>query len=444
MTSGQDAVSREPAPGSRFDWWRTAGLVTVGSPGEKDPFTLVLAAAAAAPLVILFLLLMPRQTLLFVPLLILVPLSFLGIHAFEYIFLLALFAYLLRRLSGHRFGFRPTPVEIAFMMYLAWACISFPQVEDVHVALVGLKTPIVFFLAFLAGSRVFGLSRFPALLRIYTMIPIAIALQIVAVFLVEFHGQGSLTSQMGKYTDLGWGQSNYVAAVAALAASAGLPGIVFRPGAGRRLAVLGALAAAFVVYATASRGGTLALAMGLILGLVSSRLNLRWGVLILVGALGILLLSPLGQAVLVHWVSPKGLPSIGMRFLFYREALAIIAAHPVFGVGPDQIPFHTYIYMDANPHNVLLKQAADYGLVGLALYLVILVLVARRMIHQQQGMAGGWDTVRARTFFLLFFVALINSSFEPALVGPHYGFLFWLMAGTLCAPPEDGEETRPA
>jgi O-antigen ligase len=455
MTSEHGAVSREPGHLGSFDRWRAVGLVAatvileawfliiVTTPGEKDPRTLAIAAVAVGPLTLLLLLLHPRRAILLTPLLILVPLEFMSVHAFEWIFLLALFAYVLRETPGRPFGFRLGAIEGVFVVYLLWAVLTLPQAENLRVALVGLKTPIIFFLAFLTGSRFLRLPRFPVLLRIYSLIAIGIALETLGVFLIEYHGQGSLTSQLGPSTSLGWGRSNYVSAVASLAAAAGLPAIVLSPGWGRRLAVFAALAAAFVAYATMSRGGTLALVVALILGLAASRLNLRWGVFILVGVVGIFLLSPLGKTVLTGWVASKGLPSIGMRFLYYREALTIIFAHPIFGVGPDQIPYHTYFYMDANPHNVLLKQAADYGFLGLVLYLVLLGLVARRVIAGQRSTTGGWQTLRARSFFLVFFVALINASYEPTLVGPHYGFLFWLMVGTLCASPDE-KEAEPA
>jgi O-antigen ligase len=282
-----------------------------------------------------------------------------------------------------------------------------------------------------------GPARLSTLTRIYAWVVIGIGLEMLGVAMANHIPLRLIATEMGKFTDLGWGRSNYVAAVAALATAAVLPSAFQKGNPHRKLALAALVSAVFVTVASASRGGIVALLFSVILGLTLGRLNVVVTFLLLGGGVFLLFVSPFGQE---HFLGPKGLPSIGARLLFFREAIRIALSHPWAGVGPDQIPFHTYFYMDANPHNIFLKQAADLGLVGLGLYLLLLGTVGRHLVRLYH--AGHTDPDARFQFsilFLVFFTALVNASYEPTLEAPQYGFLYWLIVGTLI-PARRGDE----
>ncbi|HET9235351.1 MAG TPA: O-antigen ligase family protein, partial [Candidatus Eisenbacteria bacterium] len=314
-------------------------------------------------------------------------------------------------------------------LYLGWAAFTVTQAVDQSVALFGLKPYLVFFLAFWTGSRILGTAHLRPLLRVYAWITIGIALETLGVAIANGVPFQLLTRQMGTFTDLGWGRSNYVAAVAALSTAAVLPLMFQGKGTDRRLAIASLVAAAFVAIVSASRGGTVAVLLSLVLVLTKDRLNVFLTLAVLGAAGAFLFFSPMGQE---HFLGPKGLPSIGARILFFRETLRIAFEHPWIGIGPDQIPFHTYFYMDANPHNIFLKQAADLGVIGLGLFVLLLGLVVKGVLAvRQAARQGGMFALRYTVLLLVFLTAVTNASYEPTLEAPQYGFLFWLLVGTL-------------
>ena len=394
-----------------------------------NPMSVLVAMATAGPLIAFMFLLFPTHALLIAPLCILLPVQIFYVHLFECLFVVALYAYALRHLAGHALDSRWRSIDIVFLLYLGWAAFTVTQAADTRVALFGLKPYLMFFLAFWTGSRILGTERLGSLLRVYAWITIGIALETIAVAIANGIPIQLLTQQMGKLTDLGWGRSNYVAAVAALSAAAVLPLMFQGKGTDRRLAIATLVAAAFVAIVSASRGGTVAVLLSLVIVLTKDRLNVLLTLLVLGGVGAFLFFSPTGQE---HFIGPKGLPSIGARILFFRETLRIALEHPWTGIGPDQIPFHTYFYMDANPHNIFLKQAADLGVIGLGLYVLLIGLVVKG-VRGLRGAAGqgGIPALRYTVLLLVLLTAVTNASYEPTLEAPQYGFLFWLLVGTL-------------
>ena len=394
-----------------------------------NPMSVLVAMATGGPLVASLFLMFPTHALLLTPLCILVPIQILHVHLFECLLLVALYIYALRHLAEHTLDSRWRSIDIVFLLYLGWAAFTTTQAVDKSVALLGLKPYLVFFLAFWTGSRVLGTAHLRTLLRVYAWITIGIALETIGVAIANGIPLQFLAQQMGKFTDLGWGRSNYVAAVAALSAAAVLPLMLYGKGTDRRLAIASLVAAAFVAIVSASRGGTVAVVFSLVLVLTKDRLNV-FLTLVALGAVGaFLFFSPTGQE---HFLGPKGLPSIGARILFFREALRIAFEHPWTGIGPDQIPYHTYFYMDANPHNIFLKQAADLGVLGLGLYVLLLGWVVKGILALRgAARQGGLPALRYTVLLLVFLTAVTNASYEPTLEAPQYGFLFWLLVGTL-------------
>jgi O-antigen ligase len=324
-------------------------------------------------------------------------------------------------------------MEWIFLAYALWALLAVGQAVETRPALEGAKRIVVFLLAFLAGRRVLGRDRARPLLRVLAVLAVLIAGQLLFLLVSRGYSIALLTTHLGKLTDVGWGRSNYVAATAALAASAAISLALFGRGAERLLGALGILAAVFVEIATVSRGGAVALASGILLATaLEGRRRLLPALLLAAASVAAYLASPLGQAGIARFVHPEELPSVGVRFLFFREALEVARSHWLLGAGPDQIPFHSAFYVDANPHNIFLKNAADLGLAGLLLYSALLALLARAAVRLRRAAGADRDArLHALALALSLGVAVVNACYEPTLEGPEYGFLFWLLAGAL-------------
>ena len=397
-----------------------------------SPLVRVMGWAAGACLIAGPLFLFPRQALLITPILIVVPAALLYVRAFEWIFLASLTSYLLRYGSVRFFETRARSVDVVFLLYILWGFVSLKEAVHLPSALLGMKTVLVFFLAFQVGSRVFG-SRDPLpLFRVYALTAIAVALQEFWLIASRGYSPALLATRISLLTDVGWGVSVYVSAVAVLAASASLPLAFLASGRERLLPILAVAAGVFSSVVSLGRGSLVALAAGLVVCAFSVSRRMRVPALLLIGAVAaVYLVSPLGQSSLDRFTSTQGLRSVGVRLIVYREAVQIALANPIFGVGPSQMQFHSYFITGENPHNIFLKNAVDFGLVGLVLYTVLLGWIVRRWLHIRREAVTQAEKARALGIPVFLCTALVNAAVEPTLEGPQYGFLFWFLIGAL-------------
>jgi O-antigen ligase len=409
-------------------------LKSLESASSENPLSLILAAAMIAPFVILALSLRPHAGLLFVPLLVVIPGWLMGFALFEFVLLACLFLILLRSLSSGATPAAPSRLEWAYAIYVVWAAGTLAQSTDMHMALIGLRIIVMLFLAFLAGSCCLGPARARTLVRAVAFLAVVISLQLLFVILRNGYSLSFLLSRYGSLTDLGWGTSNYIAGVAALSTACGIPLAFYGKPWEKALGVANLGAAVFVSLATISRGGTLAILVGI---LAAALLEGRRRFFIAVGILALLstayLLSPLGQASISRFIDPRDLPSVGERFLYYQETVRIIKGHWFWGVGPNQIPEHSAFYIGANPHNFVLKFAADLGFPGAALYLIMLAIAVRaafRLLHATKNRDA---RVLGLAFVLTLVIGCTNGLYEPTLEASVYGTVFWVTIGTLYA-----------
>lgn len=402
-----------------------------------NPLVRGMGLAAVACLIAGPLFLFPRQALLITPILITIPAALVYVRFFEWIFLVSLGAYLLRYGSVRFFETRLRPIDITFILYILWGCVSLTGAVHLPSALLGIKTIIVFFLAFQVGSRVFG-GRTPfVLFRVYAVTAIAVALQEFLLIASRGYTPALLTTRMAQLTDVGWGVSVYVSAVAVLAASASLPAAFFGSSRERVLSVLAVAAGVFSSVVSLGRGSLLALIAGLVVCALSLSRRMRVPALILIGAVAVVYLaSPLGRTSLERFTSPQGRGSVGVRLVIYREAVQIALAHPIFGVGPSQMQFHSYFHTGENPHNIFLKNAVDFGFVGLVLYIALLGWVTARWFHLHRRAVTRAEKARSLGIPVLLSTALVNAAVEPTLEAAQYGFLFWFLVGALTAPDD--------
>jgi O-antigen ligase len=241
---------------------------------------------------------------------------------------------------------------------------------------------------------------------------------------------GSVTQEFQRRsaTDLGWGTSNYIAALLTVM----LPTAILLATSGANVAarVVGWVAlplTAMVVTIAASRGGSL-LVLGVSLFAIF-RAKIRPWIAFLAGAIGVALLltGPGSKLLLERFTDVKDMASVVIRLWYWRVAMVRIEDHWPFGMGLGG----GYGYLDRlyqeDPHNYWLVMASELGLPGLALWIAALVLLWNRI----QKMARHPETQQAgRALQLTFWISQLNTMFEPTFQGLHYHFLWYWIMGT--------------
>lgn len=162
---------------------------------------------------------------------------------------------------------------------------------------------------------------------------------------------------------------------------------------GHALWILGLVALCFLLGLSGSRGAIAGLTGGVLfaLAIAPRRAALRLPALLFALIAG-LALSTLVAPPIPAWGIAGGIEETmsadaneasGRRLELWAETIKIIAAHPWFGVGHDQIINHYPEKFDLvqQPHNFILQILADFGVIGAsALLVVILGLLIRAFV----------------------------------------------------------------
>jgi O-antigen ligase len=181
---------------------------------------------------------------------------------------------------------------------------------------------------------------------------------------------------------------------------------------------------------TFSRTGLAGIAVALLLGATHARMR-RY--------LPVLVLAVVGAGAVFVWTTTTVGSSLGGRVMDYGDtldtrvmlwnrALEVVSAHPVIGIGRgawDAISGVSNI-----PHNTLLSVAADTGLIGLAIFLLPLLLWLGR---------GMWRRP-TRPWAIVLFINLLGGM---AVSFDNYR-PFWLATGVLVAQLAAYERSRSA
>jgi hypothetical protein len=230
-------------------------------------------------------------------------------------------------------------------------------------------------------------------------------------------------------TDLGWGTANYIATLLLLIAPI-LLAIVLRHG--PALARIGA-GAAFVLIGImqgviASRAAAVLYFLGSFVLLFGrrSRRDLAIAVTISVVLIGILV-SPLGQSILFRFTSLRELGSMAVRVWYLRVAWTRVLDNLPFGFGLSQGWTYPDRLYNTDPHNFWFVAAAEFGLVGLVLWIGVMVAVWRAISRIARDPA--WQGT-GRALQVAFWLGQFHTLVEPTFQGVHYQFLyFWMFGG---------------
>jgi O-antigen ligase len=246
-------------------------------------------------------------------------------------------------------------------------------------------------------------------------------------------------------TDLGWGTSNYIGAILVLMLPTALHLALHGPD--RRTRALGWIAlpfSALVMSIAASRGGALLMVGVALFYIFRERIGKQTLVLLLglASVIGLLVAGPGSSLFVSRFTDPKELGSVIVRLFLLREGWRRVLEYLPFGMGMGQGVAAPDYLARSSPHNFFITLGYEVGLLGVALWVLVLVLLARR------GWKHSRDPVRGRVahaMLFTLFTAVVNSVFEPTFEGLHFQFLFfWIMGiylGTLSLEPEAGTAT---
>jgi hypothetical protein len=408
-----------------------AGLVCLPSaPGLFGLGGLLLALAVAAGAGLGVLALFPQALVVLVPALIPSPM-FLLTFAWE----LALYlAALLLVLHGWRtratWLHRLSGVEVAVVAFTAWALFSGLWSDDLRWYTIGARRLLMGLVALWVAVRL----PHVAARRWYDagLMAGAGALALSALVRSLTHGMSSEMAMLRRpeVTNLGWGTANYVAGLLLLFAPSVLA-LALRGGRLGRLAGWGTFALVSAVqFVVASRAALLLFVVGALVQLLRfARRGRAWIVLAWLGALVATSLTPLGTAFLSRLESLRDLGSMTIRLWYFREAWARLVESLPWGLGLWQGYGNADRLQGIDPHNFWLLVGGDLGVPGLILWMLVLVVVARRARALRVDEAG---REQAFTLMLTLVLANLHTLVEPTFQGAHYQLLFyWIVCGAL-------------
>jgi len=215
-------------------------------------------------------------------------------------------------------------------------------------------------------------------------------------------------------------------------------------GAGAALiSVLGALAILFAV----SEGGAIALAAGLlVLGLLLKPLRATALSVIIVACLVVSFCRPVtNYAVGIYSLRDD---SGSVRLIVWRESLAMLADHPVFGAGLSGYsqalaPYHQakYIEIFMYPHNLVLNFWSEIGLIGLVGFLWIVILAIIANVRLVLSGRSGW---LAPALLATFAALLVHGLVDVPYFKNDLAMIFWLLIGLTEAAAVIAQGTKPA
>lgn len=123
--------------------------------------------------------------------------------------------------------------------------------------------------------------------------------------------------------------------------------------------------------------------------------------------LSFIILIPLVPSSLIERIATIddsiGQGDLGGRLDLWREAFAVLARHPILGVGSGSIDLE----IGSAVHNTFLSIAAETGLIGLTVFLTIIGVVAIQAMSLPKGTSGLWLAI-----FMTWAIGVFSLSWE--------------------------------
>jgi hypothetical protein len=139
-----------------------------------------------------------------------------------------------------------------------------------------------------------------------------------------------------------------------------------------------------------------------------------------------LLASPLAGLLLSRFTSPRELGSIVVRIWYFREAWRRLLDNLPWGIGLGQGFAYPDHLGDIDPHNYWLVVGSEFGVIGVGLWVVTLVLLWRRI--QRHRSDAEWLKERS-ALQIAFWLSQLHTLVEPTFQGVQYQYVFWWVFG---------------
>ena len=325
----------------------------------------------------------------------------------------------------------PRSLHVAFLAVIASGLLTLFLAREFSSFAGHLKRVIVGYLAAVIVFRFADRERWPWFALSIPASGLAIALLVIGVYLRRGFLVHKAYELRTFYSNVGWGTSNYVAAVLSLAVlgSAILLVLATRPWL-RIVSAISLLPMGLAMALLVSRGTLVAVALGLLGLFLAVGGRRRWSVLTL-SALGTALLTqlPVFKVILLRFTLASQTFSYYARLVGWKLAFQRFVEHPLLGVGLGQGKFQTDELSNLDPHNYFLSVASETGILGLLAWIALLVILFRT------AWVASRDDRNRRTWAVslgvLLAVAVVHSCYEPTFPGANYFFLFFWIAAIL-------------
>lgn len=241
----------------------------------------------------------------------------------------------------------------------------------------------------------------------------------------------SLLLHRGMATDLGYGAANFIATLLLILTPLLL--VMARRAQSplrRTVTWVVLIMIALVQVLIASRAASVLYVLGVLAFFGRSVSRRRWlYVAVAAALLGGLLASPLSAGLLARFTSLRDMGSIVVRIWYWREAWRRTIIGFPWGIGLGQgrgFPDHL---QTIDPHDYWLYVSSELGVIGVVAWLVVLVVLWRRIQRSPPDDVG---RERSHALHVAFWLSQLHTLVEPTFQGPQYQLLhFWVFGGWL-------------
>jgi len=336
---------------------------------------------------------------------------------------------------------RITPIEAAFLLWMVWAMFTGCWSEDARLYFIGVRKLLM------SLCTIWVATRLPAITsrRWFDtgIISVAISLSLLVMLRYSTTGLSAEESALRRplVTDLGWGRSNYLAAILVLCTPSLLRLILRGPRPERWMAGVAFALVTAVQLIVASRAAAALFLVGtllyLLLALWKYRLRVFAG---FAAVVTLILVSPLGEGLLSRMFNLRELGSMTIRIWYFREGWVRLVEYWPWGMGLWQGYKHSDKLQGLDPHNFPLLIGGDLGIVGLLLWGWLNFVIARAWWRTRVDEAS---RDQAGALLITLVLAHVNSLVEPTFQGPQFNLMFfWIVTGTLAYAMLDSENAR--
>lgn len=353
---------------------------------------------------------------------------------------LVLFLLIIRTLHlGEPLDFRLSRIEKVLLLYLGWCFISNIHSIDPLRGMAYLRY-LVFGWISLKMVNLLRVDEFQTgkILAYYLWWGVLLCLMQAVYMLTR---QNFMIAIVTKDIRLFIGNSNYVAAFYVVL----IPlcfGMLLRRGLSRfRKIAYGSILTLLVtcLFLTGSRGGVVAFVLGSLFWLLRIK-NWRTArnISLSVGVLAaIIMLNPSTQVVWHGLKTMNKSASVLSRIGTWQESLRIFQDNPIFGIGLGNMHYYVQNFMVkytgnfslVKSHNIILELLVESGVIGLALFMAVVVMVLKEQIGVIRNEKDDSRRLLYGSVLIANISALLHAMFEPTILTYLFGVFYWILIG---------------